>query len=79
MTMLEKAIAHMRQGEVGRVWTRNEVRIAAGVALRSQYRLFEQLKYDPRVDYESGCFRLAAGDFESRVRQFREDNADGHY
>lgn len=48
--MLDRAVAAM-QGEPGKlVWTLEELRKAVGVALRSRYRLSEQLSDDNRVN-----------------------------
>jgi len=41
-TMMQRAIAHMER-DPSRSYTLNELRKAAGVALRSQYRLSQQL------------------------------------
>ena len=61
MTMLEKTIAHMAANREQPIWTLDELRRAAGIALRSQYRLSEQLGADPRVERKGGrMFALAA-------------------
>ena len=59
--MLETAIKAMRlehqsapQHNQPRVWTLSELRKATGIAIRSQYRLSEQLKADRRVIHHSG-------------------------
>ena len=41
-SMMNRAIAHM-ESDPARVYTLNELRKAAGIALRSQYRLSQQL------------------------------------
>jgi hypothetical protein len=57
MTMLNRAVAFMADYEAlhegtmlaSKAFTLTELRKAAGIALRSQYRLSEQLKADSRV------------------------------
>lgn len=55
--MVEAAISAMRAAPEQSVWTLEELRLAAGVALRTRYRLSHQLMSEHRVIYlGGGCF-----------------------
>jgi hypothetical protein len=57
--MLERAIAAMAANPEHKLWTLTELRLAAGIAIRSQYKLGNQLRADPRVvDRGSNAFSL---------------------
>jgi hypothetical protein len=56
MTMLETAVAALASDR--RVWNLNELRVAAGVAIRSGYKLSEQLRADPRVRSTGNSYSL---------------------
>lgn len=53
MTMLEKAIKFLAS-HPDQTWSLGYIRQHIGIAIRSQYRLSEQLKDDPRVDHLNG-------------------------
>ena len=56
MNMLERAVCILSVGRMGGVsiWSLAQLRKATGIAMRSQYRLSEQLKNDPRVEHRGG-------------------------
>jgi len=54
MTMLERAVAHMKSHPDQWFWSLNDLRRATHIAIRSQHRLAEQLRSDARVGYEGG-------------------------
>jgi len=69
-TMMQRAIAHMER-DPSRSYTLNELRKAAGVALRSQYRLSQQLLASGMVERA-----YAAGFSGYRFHQYLVDAAN---
>ena len=57
-TMMDRALLHMER-DVFRAYTLNELRLAAGVAIRSQYRLSQQLLASGMVVRDGGKYRIA--------------------
>lgn len=59
--MLERAVAAMVSGEPGKSWTLNDLREAAAISIRAQYRLCQELLDDGRViHYTGNVFYLRA-------------------
>jgi len=57
-TMLDRAIKHMEL-EPERFYTLSELRRAAGIAIRSQYKLSEQLLDSGMVNRYEGQYKFA--------------------
>jgi DNA-binding IclR family transcriptional regulator len=57
--MLDRAMHHMEQ-DVSRAYTLTELRRAAGIAIRSQYRLSQQLLNSGMVVRDGGNYRVAS-------------------
>lgn len=51
MTMCERAINAMKRQPERMVWSLSELRVEAGIKLRSQYRLSLQLMDRPEVEH----------------------------
>jgi hypothetical protein len=56
--MLDRAMHYMEQ-DMRRAYTLTELRIATGIAIRSQYRLSEQLLDSGMVVLAGGRYRIA--------------------
>lgn len=58
-TMLDRAMHYMERNP-NRTYTLTELRCAAGVAMRSQYRLSDQLLESGMVVRDGGGYRIAS-------------------
>jgi hypothetical protein len=56
--MMDRAILYMERVDVNRVYTLTEMRIAAGVSVRSQYRLAQQLLASGMVERVTGGYQV---------------------
>ena len=58
-TMLDRAMHYVEQCPTKGVFSLTELRMAAGISLRSQYRLSEQLLASGMMEREGGGYILA--------------------